>query len=137
MVAELQDEIGASGVHADPDIATVSIVGAGMRTHPGVSATMFEVLAEEGINIEMISTSAIRLTCVVRADMADRAVVALHKAFGLEGEAQPLMALTVGVYGATGQVGGVMRQVLARAQVPGGPPAAFRLGAIGRPGPRW
>jgi aspartate kinase len=86
VVANLQGEIGARGVHADPDIATVSIVGAGMRTHPGVSATMFEVLAEEGINIEMISTSAIRLTCVVRADMADRSVVALHKAFGLEGE---------------------------------------------------
>jgi aspartate kinase len=86
VVANLQDEIGARGVHADPDIATVSIVGAGMRTHPGVSATMFEVLAEEGINIEMISTSAIRLTCVVRANLADRSVVALHKAFGLEGE---------------------------------------------------
>jgi aspartate kinase len=87
VVAQLQQEIGASGVYADPDIATVSIVGAGMRTHPGVSATMFEVLANEGINIEMISTSAIRLTCVVRATMADRSVVALHKAFGLDGEA--------------------------------------------------
>jgi aspartate kinase len=87
VVAGLQGEIGASGIYADPDIATVSIVGAGMRTHPGVSATMFEVLAAEGINIEMISTSAIRLTCVVRADKADRSVVALHKAFGLDGEA--------------------------------------------------
>ncbi len=56
-----------------------------MRTHPGVSATMFEVLATEGINIEMISTSAIRLTCVVRASQSDRAVLALHKAFGLDG----------------------------------------------------
>lgn len=82
----LQGEIGASGVNADPDIATVSIIGAGMRTHPGVSATMFEVLAGESINIEMISTSAIRLTCVVRAAKADLAVVALHKAFGLDGE---------------------------------------------------
>jgi aspartate kinase len=81
----LQSELGASGVFADPDIATVSIVGAGMKTHPGVSAAMFEVLAAEGINIEMISTSAIRLTCVVRAEEADRAVVALHKAFGLDG----------------------------------------------------
>jgi aspartate kinase len=83
----LQAEIGASATYADPDISTVSIVGAGMRTHPGVSATMFEVLATEGINIEMISTSAIRLTCVVRASQSDRAVLALHKAFGLEGEA--------------------------------------------------
>ena len=85
VTAALKDEIVASGTYADPDIATISIVGAGMRTHPGVSATMFEVLAAEGINIEMISTSAIRLTCVVRAAEADRAVVALHKAFGLDG----------------------------------------------------
>ena len=55
------------------------IIGAGMKTHPGVSATMFEVLAQEGINIEMISTSSIRLTCVVRAELADNAVVALHR----------------------------------------------------------
>jgi aspartate kinase len=87
VASALQGEIGASGTYADPDIATISIVGAGMRTHPGVSATMFEVLATEGINIEMISTSAIRLTCVVRATEAERAVVALHKAFGLDGEA--------------------------------------------------
>ncbi len=73
-------------VLADPDIATVSIVGAGMKTHPGVSATMFETLASEGINIEMISTSSIRLTCVVRADLVEKAVVALHRAFKLEGE---------------------------------------------------
>jgi aspartate kinase len=86
VAASLQDEIGASATYTDPDIATISIVGAGMRTHPGVSATMFEVLATEGINIEMISTSAIRLTCVVRASEADKAVVALHKAFGLDGE---------------------------------------------------
>ena len=57
-----------------------------MKTHPGVSATMFEVLAQEGINIEMISTSSIRLTCVVRPALADKAVVALHRAFKLEGE---------------------------------------------------
>jgi aspartate kinase len=82
----LQSEIGAHDVLADPDIATVSIVGAGMKTHPGVSATMFEVLAGEGINIEMISTSSIRLTCVVRADLVEKAVVALHRAFKLEGE---------------------------------------------------
>ena len=82
----LQAEIGATEVLADPDIATVSIVGAGMKTHPGISATMFETLAGEGINIEMISTSSIRLTCVVRADVVDKAVVALHRAFKLEGE---------------------------------------------------
>ena len=85
VASSLKQEIGAHEILADPDIATVSIVGAGMKTHPGVSATMFEVLAAEGINIEMISTSAIRLTCVVRAAAAERAVIALHKAFGLGG----------------------------------------------------
>jgi aspartate kinase len=84
VVDALQAEIGASGVTADPDIATVSIIGAGMKTQPGVTATMFETLAGEGINIEMISTSAIRLTCVVRADLAERAVTSLHRAFELD-----------------------------------------------------
>jgi aspartate kinase len=86
-VAEaLAPEIGATDVLADSDIATVSLIGAGMKTHPGVSATMFETLAHEGINIEMISTSAIRITCVVRGHLAERAVMALHDAFKLEGE---------------------------------------------------
>jgi aspartate kinase len=84
--AALKDEIEAREVLADPDIATVSLVGAGMKTHPGISATMFETLAGEGINIEMISTSSIRVTCVVRADLVDKAVMALHRAFKLEGE---------------------------------------------------
>jgi aspartate kinase len=81
---QLAPEIGAQDVLSDPGIAKVSIVGAGMKTHPGVSAAMFETLASEGINIEMISTSSIRLTCVVRADVADKAVVSLHRAFKLE-----------------------------------------------------
>jgi aspartate kinase len=54
-----------------------------MKSHPGVAATMFEVLADAGINIEMIQTSAIRLTCVVREDEAEKAVAVLHQAFGL------------------------------------------------------
>jgi aspartate kinase len=82
----LQPELAAREVTADHDIATVSIIGAGMKTHPGVSATMFEVLAQEGINIEMISTSSIRLTCVVRAELAEKAVIALHRALKLEGD---------------------------------------------------
>jgi aspartate kinase len=82
----LAPEIGATDVLADKDVATVSLIGAGMKTHPGVSATMFEVLAREGINIEMISTSAVRITCVVRESLADTAVVALHDAFKLEAE---------------------------------------------------
>jgi aspartate kinase len=79
----LQAEIGATGVTADPDIGTVSIIGAGMKTQPGVTATMFETLAAEGINIEMISTSSIRISCMVRADAAEEAVRALHTAFQL------------------------------------------------------
>ncbi|MGH9153182.1 MAG: aspartate kinase [Acidimicrobiales bacterium] len=77
------DEIGAADVIADAAIATVSLIGAGMKTHPGITATMFETLAGEGINIEMISTSPIRISCVVRADAVERAVQALHAAFGL------------------------------------------------------
>ena len=83
---ELQPEIGATDVMGDSEIATVSIIGAGMKTHPGVSATMFETLAAEGINIEMISTSAIRLTCVVRESLVEQAVIVLHDAFKLEAE---------------------------------------------------
>ncbi|MDP8992100.1 MAG: aspartate kinase, partial [Actinomycetota bacterium] len=77
------DEIGAKDVLADSDIANVSLIGAGMRTHPGIAATMFETLAEEGINIEMISTSPIRISCVVNGGAVDRAVQALHRAFAL------------------------------------------------------
>ena len=85
VVNGLAGEIGATGVSGDRDIARVSIVGAGMKSHPGVAATMFEVLANAGINIEMIQTSAIRLTCVVREDEAEKAVQVLHAAFGLAG----------------------------------------------------
>ncbi|MGD0344634.1 MAG: aspartate kinase [Acidimicrobiales bacterium] len=77
--------IGAREVLVDEGIAQVSIVGAGMKTHPGVTAMMFETLAEAGINIEMISTSPIRISCVVRAEAVDEAVRALHEAFGLGG----------------------------------------------------
>ncbi len=82
----LQPEIGATDVLGDDEIATVSLIGAGMKTHPGVSATMFETLAHEGINIEMISTSAIRITCVVRRALVEQAVIVLHDAFKLEAE---------------------------------------------------
>jgi aspartate kinase len=79
----LAPEIGAREVLSDDQIAKVSLIGAGMRSHPGVSATMFEMLAESGINIEMISTSPIRLSCVVRADRVEDAVQILHRAFEL------------------------------------------------------
>ncbi|MCB0962919.1 MAG: aspartate kinase, partial [Acidimicrobiales bacterium] len=71
-------------VTSDPSIAKVSVVGAGMQTNPGVAATVFETLADHGINIEMISTSAIRISCVVAGEESDRAVAALHTAFGLD-----------------------------------------------------
>jgi aspartate kinase len=80
----LRDELGASGVTSDDGIARVSLIGAGMKTHPGVVATMFETLAAEGINIEMISTSTIRISCVVRAEDAERGVRSLHSAFQLD-----------------------------------------------------
>jgi aspartate kinase len=76
-------ELGATGVTTDSDVARVSLVGAGMKTHPGVTALTFETLANEGINIEMISTSTIRISCMVRADKAETAVRVLHAAFEL------------------------------------------------------
>jgi aspartate kinase len=79
------DEISAQDVLADAAIAKVSLVGAGMKTNPGVGAQMFETLADAGINIEMISTSPIRITCVVASEDVERAVQELHRAFELEG----------------------------------------------------
>lgn len=76
-------EINASQVSSEPRIAKISIVGAGMKSHPGVAASMFECLAENDINIDMISTSAIRISCVVHEDDADRAVRILHDTFDL------------------------------------------------------
>jgi len=79
----LVPELGATGVTSDDGVARVSLVGAGMKTHPGVTALTFETLAAAGINIEMISTSSIRISCVVRASAAEEAVRNLHAAFQL------------------------------------------------------
>ena len=79
----LAEEVGAGGVTSDDTIARVSVIGAGMRSNPGVAATMFETLANCGVNIQMISTSAIRVSCVVDGDQVENAVRALHDAFGL------------------------------------------------------
>jgi aspartate kinase len=76
-------ETDASGVSHDPGIGRVSLVGAGMRSNPGVAAKMFETLAREDVNIEMISTSSIRVSCVVQEHDVERAVRALHAAFEL------------------------------------------------------
>ena len=77
-------EMGAGGVVSDSAIARVSVIGAGMKSNPGVAATVFETLAAEGINIEMISTSAIRVSCVVDTERVEDAVQSLHAAFQLD-----------------------------------------------------
>ncbi len=82
---EALGEVGARDVSGDAEMAKVSIVGSGMKTDPGVAARMFETLAEAGINIEMISTSPIRTSCIIRREHAETAVTALHAAFGLGG----------------------------------------------------
>ncbi|HZK48355.1 MAG TPA: aspartate kinase [Thermoleophilia bacterium] len=84
LLGELQPEFGFDALEADADMAKVSLVGAGMKSHPGVAARMFEVLAENSINIEMISTSSIKVSCVIRQQHVERAVTALHEAFGLD-----------------------------------------------------
>jgi aspartate kinase len=76
-------ELGIAALDTDQEIGKVSIVGAGMRSHPGVAAKVFQTLAEEDINIEMISTSPIKISCVIRSENVERAVQALHDAFGL------------------------------------------------------
>jgi aspartate kinase len=82
-LAPVQAELGVTRVDTDRDIGKVSIVGAGMRSHPGVAAKVFQTLATEGINIEMISTSPIKISCVIRAESVPQAVRALHSAFEL------------------------------------------------------
>ena len=77
------EDIGAKGVTVDDQVAKVSLVGAGMRTHPGIAASMFAALSEAGINIGMISTSTIRVSVVVDADQAEEAVRVVHEAFDL------------------------------------------------------
>jgi len=81
IVEKIAPEVQAKGVKIDTDIAKVSVVGVGMRTHAGVAAKMFELLAREGINIEMISTSEIKISVVVEAQRAEAAVRVLHDAF--------------------------------------------------------
>ena len=84
-VAErVASEIGAIGVDVDTDISKITVVGAGMKSESGVAATMFRILSDEGVNIEMISTSTIRISCVVRGEDTQTAIEALHR--GLIGE---------------------------------------------------
>jgi len=89
--------IGFEDLITDEGIAKISLVGAGMRSHPGVSATFFSALSDSGINVEMISTSEIRISVVTRADVAQQAVQALHTAFGLDADGEAV------VYAGTGR----------------------------------
>lgn len=81
---DVATEVGARAVSVDDGIGRVSIIGAGMKSNAGISATMFETLATRGINIEMISTSSIRISVIVRADRVEEACRSLHAAFGLD-----------------------------------------------------
>lgn len=93
-----QGELGFTSLHFNPDIGKLSLVGAGMRSHPGVSAKLFGALSEAGINIHMISTSEIRISVVVDDAALDAAVRAVHTAFGLDADATEAV-----VYGGTGR----------------------------------
>jgi aspartate kinase len=94
----VQSDVGFDSLQYDDQIGKVSLIGAGMRTHPGVTATFFAALAETGVNIEMISTSEIRISVVTRADDVDAAVRAVHTAFGLDASENEAV-----VYGGTGR----------------------------------
>jgi len=83
IVGELVREIGAKGFQAEEHIGKVSVVGIGMRSHSGVAAAMFEALAEKGINIQMISTSEIKISCIVAENRVEDAVRAIHEKFHL------------------------------------------------------
>jgi len=88
IVNEVGRQIGAGEVASDDKVGKLSIVGTGIQSAPGFAARMFRCLSEAGINIEMISTSEIRITCIVREDSVADGVRALHKAFELE-KAEP------------------------------------------------
>ena len=84
IISEVLKDVGADKLEVDDNVAKVSIIGVGMISHSGVAAKMFATLAREGINIMMISTSEIKVSCVVEAKYAELAVTVLHNAFGLE-----------------------------------------------------
>lgn len=85
VIRSVCEEIGAVGFDVEDDIAKISLVGAGMKTNPGVAAAMFTVLAANGVNIEMISTSTIRISCVIKSADLEPALRAVHARFGLDG----------------------------------------------------
>jgi aspartate kinase len=86
-LAQIKDELGFGEVVTDPSMGQVSLVGAGMKSHPGVAAKAFSVIGDAGINIEMISTSPIKISCVIRQEDVEKAVIQLASAFGLDRDA--------------------------------------------------
>ncbi len=97
-LARIRDQVGFENLLYDDQVGKVSLIGAGMRSHPGVSATFFGALADSGVNIEMISTSEIRISVVVRGQDVDSAVTAVHSAFELDAKETEAV-----VYGGTGR----------------------------------
>jgi aspartate kinase len=83
VIGSIADQVGALGCRYDEDISKVSIVGLGMRSHAGVAAKMFKILSDEGINIQAISTSEIKISCLMATKYTELAVRALHDGFGL------------------------------------------------------
>ena len=98
IVKKLQGEIGFQSIQYDDQIGKLSLIGAGMRSHPGVTATFFAAMADAGVNIEMISTSEIRISIVCRQNDVDRAVKAAHTAFDLDAD-----QIEAVIYGGTGR----------------------------------
>jgi aspartate kinase len=84
----IADQLGASDVVSDADVCKVSLVGIGMVSQPGTASRMFQALAEEKINIQLITTSEIKISCVIKGSEGKKAVQILHKAFGLDKIAQ-------------------------------------------------
>ncbi|MBG0814426.1 aspartate kinase [Planomonospora sp. ID82291] len=95
---KVQERIGFESLQFDDQIGKVSLIGAGMRSHPGVTATFFAALADAGVNIEMISTSEIRISVIVGQDEVDAAVTAAHRAFDLDADQVEAV-----IYGGTGR----------------------------------
>jgi aspartate kinase len=97
-LAKVQQAVGFESLQYDDQIGKVSLIGAGMRSHPGVSAVFFTAIADAGVNVEMISTSEIRISVVCRSEDVPDAVGAVHKAFDLDSDQE-----TATVYGGTGR----------------------------------
>ncbi len=98
VLKKIQGEVGFASLQYDDTIGKLSLVGAGMRSHPGVTATFFAAMAEAGVNIEMISTSEIRISVIIREGDLERAARAAHTAFGLDSDQNEAV-----VYGGTGR----------------------------------